>query len=148
MLATNQVGCLKNKSDFILLRSIYMLKLLGWIIVAHLKLNDLFFTVFEGFISWVDVSIGKIVSQYGTYKGSLDTMTVNPSNGVTHCGHANGTVTLWTPNAKKSVASVLCHGTPISAIAIDNVGRLVVLDWIFFCGMMDSDCLLIIYMYV
>ncbi|ODN05098.1 WD repeat-containing protein 46 [Orchesella cincta] len=78
----------------------------------------------SGFISWVDVSIGKIISQYGTYKGSLDIMTVNPSNAVTHCGHANGTVSLWTPNSKKSVASVLCHGTPISAIAIDNVGRL------------------------
>ncbi|CAL8073039.1 unnamed protein product [Orchesella dallaii] len=78
----------------------------------------------SGFISWVDVSIGKIISQYGTYKGSLDIMTVNPANAVTHCGHANGTVTLWTPNNKKAVASVLCHGTPISALAIDNVGRL------------------------
>lgn len=77
-----------------------------------------------GFISWVDVSIGKIVSQFGSYKGPLNISTVNPSNAVVHCGHANGTVTLWTPFERKPVASVLCHGTPVSAIAIDNGGRL------------------------
>lgn len=77
-----------------------------------------------GFISWVDVSIGKIVSQFGSYKGPLNISTVNPSNAVVHCGHASGTVTLWTPFERKPVASVLCHGTPLSAIAIDNGGRL------------------------
>jgi len=78
----------------------------------------------SGFLSWVDVSIGKIVAQYGTRCGSLGVLTTNPANAVTHCGHTNGTVTLWAPSVKKSLASVLCHGSPVSALAVDSVGRL------------------------
>ena len=78
---------------------------------------------FQGFLSWVDVSIGKIVAQFGARHGPISLLTSNPANAVVHCAHTNGTVTLWTPTVKKPVASILCHGAPISSLAIDSVGK-------------------------
>jgi len=76
-----------------------------------------------GFLSWVDVSIGKIVAQFGTRKGPLGVLTSNPSNAIVHCGHPNGVVSLWSPNVKEPMASILCHGSSVSSIAVDSVGR-------------------------
>ena len=77
-----------------------------------------------GFLSWVDVSIGKIVAQYRAKCGPAPSvMTTNPANAVTFCGHSNGTVSLWAPSVKEPLASVLCHGSPVSSIGVDSVGR-------------------------
>ncbi len=76
-----------------------------------------------GFLSWVDVSIGKIVAQFNARQGPVGIMTTNPSNAVVHCGHTNGTVSLWAPTVRKPLASISCHGCPLSAVAVDNVGR-------------------------
>lgn len=76
-----------------------------------------------GYLSWVDVSIGKIVTQFNARHGPVGIMTTNPSNAVVHCGHTNGTVSLWAPTVRKPLASILCHGCPLSAVAVDAAGR-------------------------
>jgi U3 small nucleolar RNA-associated protein 7 len=88
----------------------------------ELVLKDKTFWVL-GFISWVDVSIGKIVAQFNARHGALGLLTTNPANAIVHCGHVNGTVSLWAPTVKKPLASILCHGCPVSSMSIDNVGR-------------------------
>jgi len=50
-------------------------------------------------------------------------MSPNPSNGVLHCGHHNGTVTLWSPSSSQALVSLLAHRGPVSAVAIDPTGR-------------------------
>jgi U3 small nucleolar RNA-associated protein 7 len=79
----------------------------------------------SGFLSWVDVSIGKIVAQYKSRAGPVpNILTTNQANAVTMCGHSNGTVTMWAPSVKDPLATMLCHGSPLSAIGVDTVGRL------------------------
>lgn len=50
-------------------------------------------------------------------------MRHNPYNGVLCCGHANGTVTMWTPNDRTPVASILSHPQALRAIEFDPAGR-------------------------
>lgn len=50
-------------------------------------------------------------------------MKHNRSNAVTHLGHANGVVTLWSPAAGKNLVSMFCHKSPVSDLAIDREGR-------------------------
>ena len=76
-----------------------------------------------GFLSWLDVSIGKIVSQFRARHEPIGVMCQNPDNAVIHAGHSNGTVTLWAPSSQKPLASVLCHGSGLKAITVDNAGR-------------------------
>jgi len=76
-----------------------------------------------GFISWLDITLGTEVTQFPTRKGRLEVMCQNPSNAVLCCGHSNGTVSMWTPNCKQEVASVLCHPHPVQALEIDPTGR-------------------------
>lgn len=47
----------------------------------------------------------------------------NPQNAVSHVGHSSGVVTLWSPAAGKPLASMLCHQSPITDLAIDREGR-------------------------
>ncbi|XP_071542293.1 WD repeat-containing protein 46 [Panulirus ornatus] len=76
-----------------------------------------------GFLSWLDVTLGKEVIQIFTHKGRLEIMCQNPYNAVLCCGHPNGTVTMWTPNSQEPVASVFCHHRPIRAVEFDPSGR-------------------------
>ncbi|KAK7014075.1 WD repeat-containing protein 46 [Halocaridina rubra] len=76
-----------------------------------------------GFLSWLDISLGREVIQTYTKKGRLDVMTQNPYNAVICCGHANGTISMWTPNMKTPVATVLCHAQSLRAIEFDPSGR-------------------------
>lgn len=76
-----------------------------------------------GFLNWLDISLGQELLTIQTGKGRLEVMRQNPYNAVICCGHSNGTVTMWTPNEKEAVASVLCHGSPVRAIEFDPAGR-------------------------
>ncbi|XP_068230632.1 WD repeat-containing protein 46 [Palaemon carinicauda] len=78
----------------------------------------------SGFLNWLDISLGQELLTVQTHKGRLEIMRQNPYNGVICCGHSNGTVTMWTPNEKKPVASVLCHISPVRAIEFDPAGRI------------------------
>lgn len=50
-------------------------------------------------------------------------MRQNPYNAVMCCGHANGTVTMWTPNITTPVVKMLCHRGAVTALAVDPMGR-------------------------
>lgn len=77
----------------------------------------------SGHLSWLDISLGKEIIMIPTGKGRLEVMRHNPYNGVLCCGHANGTVTMWTPNDRTPVASILSHPQALRAIEFDPAGR-------------------------
>nr|XP_045621257.1 WD repeat-containing protein 46-like [Procambarus clarkii] len=76
-----------------------------------------------GYLSWLDVTLGKEIVQVPTQKGRLEVVCQNPYNAVLCCGHSNGTVSMWTPNSREAVASILCHPHPIKAVDVDPTGR-------------------------
>ena len=75
-----------------------------------------------GWLKYHDVSEGKLVSELRTKLGPCKVLRQNPRNAVLHCGHTNGTVTLWTPNMSTFVVKQLCHRGPVQAIAVDVSG--------------------------
>ena len=77
----------------------------------------------SGWIKWHDISIGEYVAGYQTGFGPARVLKHNPYNAVSHVGHSNGVVTLWSPAAGKPLASIFCHKSPINDIAIDREGR-------------------------
>ncbi|XP_072015484.1 WD repeat-containing protein 46-like [Amphiura filiformis] len=76
----------------------------------------------NGFLQYLDTSVGKMVAQHVTKCGRLDVMTQNPYNAIIHLGHPNGTVTLWSPNVKEPLVKMLCHKMGIRAVAVDKSG--------------------------
>ena len=56
-----------------------------------------------------DTSTGHLVAQHRTRLGDCDVMRHNPYNAVVSLGHANGTVSMWTPNVTTPVVKMLCH---------------------------------------
>ncbi|XP_002914375.2 WD repeat-containing protein 46 [Ailuropoda melanoleuca] len=75
-----------------------------------------------GFLTYLDVSVGKIVAALNARAGRLDVMTKNPYNAVIHLGHSNGTVSLWSPAMKEPLAKILCHRGGVRAVAVDSTG--------------------------
>ncbi|VVD02379.1 unnamed protein product [Leptidea sinapis] len=75
-----------------------------------------------GFMSWLDISIGEIVGHYKNNLGRTPVMTQNPYNGTICIGNSQGLVSLWAPSVKKPLAKILCHKTPLTAIAVDSRG--------------------------
>ncbi|CAH0720636.1 unnamed protein product, partial [Brenthis ino] len=75
-----------------------------------------------GFMSWLDISIGEIVGHYNNNMGRSSVMTQNPYNATLCLGNSKGVVSLWSPTVKKPLAKILCHKTPLTAIAVDNRG--------------------------
>ncbi|XP_022117062.2 WD repeat-containing protein 46 [Pieris rapae] len=75
-----------------------------------------------GFMSWLDISIGEIVGHYNNHSGRTSVMTHNPYNATICLGNSQGVVSMWSPSVKKPLAKILCHKTPLSAIAVDQKG--------------------------
>uniref|UniRef100_M3YHB0 WD repeat-containing protein 46 n=1 Tax=Mustela putorius furo TaxID=9669 RepID=M3YHB0_MUSPF len=75
-----------------------------------------------GFLTYLDVSVGKIVAALNARGGRLDVMTKNPYNAVIHLGHSNSTVSLWSPAMKEPLAKILCHRGGVRAVAVDSTG--------------------------
>lgn len=75
-----------------------------------------------GFLTYLDVSVGKIVAALNARAGRLNVMTQNPYNAVIHLGHSNGTVSLWSPAVKEPLAKILCHRGGVRAVAVDSTG--------------------------
>lgn len=76
----------------------------------------------KGYLSWLDISIGKLIATFDTKLGNLSVMTQNPSNAILCVGHAKGVVSMWSPNAREPVAKMLCHKQAVSACAIHPHG--------------------------
>ncbi|XP_050428715.1 WD repeat-containing protein 46 [Adelges cooleyi] len=76
----------------------------------------------EGFLSWLDVSIGKLVEQFNAKMGRLSLMTQNPSNALVCLGNTKGVVSMWSPNLREPVAKILCHGNPVTSLAVNSNG--------------------------
>ncbi|XP_004624300.1 WD repeat-containing protein 46 [Octodon degus] len=75
-----------------------------------------------GFLTYLDVSVGKIVAALNARGGRLNIMAKNPYNAVIHLGHSNGTVSLWSPSVQEPLAKILCHRGGIQAVAVDSTG--------------------------
>ena len=79
-----------------------------------------------GFLKYQDVSTGSLVAEHRTKLGSCSVLRHNPWNAVACLGHANGSVTMWTPNMSTAVAKIISHRGPVTALAVDNGGRYMV----------------------
>lgn len=49
-------------------------------------------------------------------------MCQNPDNAIMHLGHANGTVTLWSPSMTTPLVKMLCHNGPVKDVTVTNSG--------------------------
>lgn len=78
-----------------------------------------------GFLSWLDVSIGQMVSQFNTRLGRLTMLAQNPWNATLCLGHSKGIVSMWSPNSKDPLAKMLCHKAPLQGLHVDPQGRYV-----------------------
>ncbi|XP_067638737.1 uncharacterized protein [Eurosta solidaginis] len=80
----------------------------------------------DGYVSWLDVSIGELVCNFNTKLGAIRLMQQNPSNGVMCIGGAKGVVSMWSPKVREPLAKLLCHSTPMSALTVDPTGKYMV----------------------
>jgi U3 small nucleolar RNA-associated protein 7 len=81
----------------------------------------------QGILRFQDTSTGQLVSQHKTKLGPCDLLRQNPSNAITHLGHHNGTVTLWSPSSSQYLVKLLCHkGAKVTSLAVDLSGRYMV----------------------
>lgn len=75
-----------------------------------------------GYLCWLDVTVGEVVAGYHTKHGPVRMMAQNPFNGVLCLGGSQGVVTMWSPTIREPLAKILCHPTPLKAIAVDPKG--------------------------
>lgn len=80
----------------------------------------------DGYASWLDISIGELVSNFNTKLGDIRLMHQNPGNGVLCIGGAKGVVSMWSPKVRAPLAKILCHSTPMSALSVDPKGQYMV----------------------
>ncbi|XP_039959614.1 WD repeat-containing protein 46 [Bactrocera tryoni] len=80
----------------------------------------------DGYASWLDVSIGELVSNFNTKLGDIRLMHQNPGNGVLCIGGSKGVVSMWSPKVREPLAKMLCHSTPMSALTVDPKGQYMV----------------------
>lgn len=77
-----------------------------------------------GQLHYQDVTTGSMVGVFRTGLGRTDVMQVNPFNGVIATGHSGGTVAMWKPTSSAPLVKMLCHRTPVSALAFHPNGHL------------------------
>ena len=80
-------------------------------------MNDL------GFLSYLDVSMGKVVSTLSTGLKGVREIIHNPQNAVIFSAHPNGVVNLWAPSSNKPLVKMACHRSAIATMAIDKSGN-------------------------
>lgn len=86
-----------------------------WLLVAGSRL---------GWLQYLDVSTGQIVSKVNTKLGPLRVMTQNPHNAMMILGNHKGFVQMWSPNMDKPALEIIAHkGTGFTAFACDREGR-------------------------
>ena len=77
----------------------------------------------SGWLKWHDVTTGTYVAGYQTGHGPARVCEHNVTNAVSHVGHSNGVVSLWSPAAGKALVSMFCHKAPVTDLSIDRSGR-------------------------
>ncbi|KAJ1758711.1 putative U3 small nucleolar RNA-associated protein 7 [Coemansia sp. RSA 1591] len=80
-------------------------------------------TGMTGRLVYQDITEGKVVGEHKPGYGPTHVLEVSPYNAVVHMGHANGVVTLWSPQQSLPLAKILCHKGPVQAMAIDSTGK-------------------------
>ncbi|KAK9462150.1 WD40-repeat-containing domain protein [Lipomyces oligophaga] len=76
-----------------------------------------------GWLKYQDTSTGDQVAELRTKLGPSSAMALNPWNAVVHLGHANGTVSLWSPSSSTPLVKMICHKGPVSSVAIHRGGN-------------------------
>lgn len=76
-----------------------------------------------GHLKYHDVSTGTMLMQIPTHFGSPSSMTQNAHSAIIHLGHANGTMTMWSPNLTTPHVRLLAHRGPVTAMAVDPSER-------------------------
>jgi U3 small nucleolar RNA-associated protein 7 len=82
--------------------------------------------MFPHFLSLTHAFSGQIVTEINTKLGPPSSFAQNPYNAVLHCGHGNGTVTLWSPNSPEPLVKLLAHRSTVRSLAVDREGRYMV----------------------
>lgn len=77
----------------------------------------------NGFMYYLDTSVGEIVASYPTFMGSLNVACQNPNNASILTGHSSGTVSVWIPTEKAPVVKMLCHNSGVKSIAVNRTGQ-------------------------
>ncbi len=77
----------------------------------------------SGWIKWHDVSTGTAIAGYQTGHGPVRVQEHNPTTAVSHVGHSNGVVSMWSPASGKPLVSMFCHKAPVSDLSIDLSGN-------------------------
>lgn len=72
-----------------------------------------------GHLKYHDVSTGKMLIDIPTRLGSPHSMTQNRHSAIIHLGHANGTMTMWSPNMSTPYVKLLAHRGPVLSMAVD-----------------------------
>lgn len=80
----------------------------------------------SGFLRYTDTSTGQQIFEAPTKLGPPTAFGLNPYNAITHVGHSNGQVTLWSPNSSTALVKLLTHRGPVRSLAIDREGRYMV----------------------
>lgn len=81
----------------------------------------------RNFLSWLDVSTGQFVKHFKPTKTNrITNLCQNQRNAVVLTSHFNGSVSMWTPNMDEPVVKMLCHGSPVHDLCVDNQGRYLV----------------------
>ncbi|KAL0026553.1 hypothetical protein WJX77_006409 [Trebouxia sp. C0004] len=105
-----EVHCLKAHTDVRRLEFLPYHFLLG-------SVGDL------GVLRFQDTSTGQIIAQHRTKMGPCDVLRHNPYSAVSLLGHAQGVVTMWTPNMTSPVVKMLAHRGPVLSVAADSTGH-------------------------
>ena len=79
----------------------------------------------RGDLKWLDVSMGKVISEARTKRGAPICLKQNRMNGVMLSGHGNGEVAMWTPNmGSRPVVRMLAHpSAPLTSISVSRDGH-------------------------
>lgn len=76
----------------------------------------------RNYLSYYDISIGKHITSYRAYSNKSVAMCQNRASGIINLAHSNGVVSLWSPNNKEQLASILCHNAGLTSISVSLDG--------------------------
>uniref|UniRef100_A0A0N5A1D3 WD_REPEATS_REGION domain-containing protein n=1 Tax=Parastrongyloides trichosuri TaxID=131310 RepID=A0A0N5A1D3_PARTI len=76
----------------------------------------------RGYLSYLDVTMGKMVKQFQTRQGSLNTLSQNPSNAIVLTGSYDGRIAMWSPNVNEPLVEILGHKSNVTSISVDRSG--------------------------